>query len=165
MFVSSANLNRHENKSFNQPNRKRWGTRLINIIKILPQALSGEVYYCTHTHAHTCTKAFRSYKSHMNIKLLTTRFYIITACVGSIYGPLLMLILNRWLLLIIKLKLRSWVFWFWKILILHRNQTGFLLSPVYKRLKGIITIHKEQNGHLIGENQQRISSIFSKQTC
>ena len=29
-----------------------------------------------------------------------------------------------------------YVFWFWKLLILNRNQKGFFLSPVYKHLKG-----------------------------
>ena len=28
------------------------------------------------------------------------------------------------------------VFWFWNLLILHKNQEGILPSPVYKHLKG-----------------------------
>ena len=46
------------------------------------------------------------------------------------------------------------LFLFWKLLILHRNKKGFLLDPVYKRLKGILAykrnkvcIYKEQKGH------------------
>ena len=35
------------------------------------------------------------------------------------------------------MKLHLQVFWFWKLLILHRNQKGFLLIPVYKHLEGI----------------------------
>ena len=38
--------------------------------------------------------------------------------------------INWRLSLIIKLKWSQLVFWFWKLLILHRNQKGFLLSPV-----------------------------------
>ena len=68
---------------------------------------------------HTCTKAFTS--------LINCTCKSNFACVWSRYMPLIMLILNRWLLLNVKLKL----------LILNRNQKGFLLSPVYKCLKGI----------------------------
>ena len=45
--------------------------------------------------------------------------------------------LNRQLLLIINLNLRWKVFWFWKLLILHRNWKVFLLSLIYNHFKGI----------------------------
>ena len=47
-------------------------------------------------------------------------------------------------------------------MILHKNQKGFPLSPVYKHLKGIICIYKEQKGHPTEENQQYVISFFFK---
>ena len=73
---------------------------------------------------HTCTKAFTS--------LINCTCKSNFACVWSRYMPLIMLILNRWLLLNVKLKL----------LILNRNQKGFLLSPVYKCLKVYLYIQE-----------------------
>ena len=46
-------------------------------------------------------------------------------------------------------------------MILHKNQKGFPLSPVYKHLKGIICIYKEQKGHPTEENQHYVISFFS----
>ena len=58
------------------------------------------------THVNTGIKAVRSMiNCTTKIKLLTTHFYYVTACVWSRYVPILMVLLNRWLLLIIKLKL------------------------------------------------------------
>ena len=100
----------------------------------------------------------------MQIKRFTTCLYYVSACVWSRYLPILMLPLNRQLLLIINLNLCSQVFWFWKVLILHRNQKGFLLSSVYKHLKAFqsiyICMYKKWKGHLIEENQQWASSSF-----
>ena len=63
-----------------------------------------------------------------------SNFWQIFPCLIKICA---MLLLNRRLSLIIKLKLHSYIFELWKLLILHRNQKGSLLSPVYKHLKGI----------------------------
>ena len=85
------------------------------------QALSGEACYRTHTHLNmhkSITK--KCNKLHAQIKLLASYFYYLIACVGSRYVSILMLLLYRWL-----------------SLIQHRNQKGFLLSLVYKHLKGI----------------------------
>ena len=38
-------------------------------------------------------------------------------------------------------------------MILHRNQKDFLLSPVYKHLKGIFGYARNKKGHSIEENQ------------
>ena len=45
------------------------------------QALSGEVCNCTGMHSHTCKSVYSCDKLHMQMKLLTTRFYYIIACV------------------------------------------------------------------------------------
>ena len=102
-------------------------------------------------HTHTRTKAFRKKcdELHTQIKLLTTRVYNIMVCVWSRYVPNFMLLFNRRLSLIIKLTLRSCVFWFCKLLILLRNQKGFLLSPVYKHLKSIFGYARNEKGTLL----------------
>ena len=94
-------------------------------------------------HIHTCTKMFKSVingtcKLNFWPHIFTTWFPI-----WSRYLPIHMLLLNRqnchWLL-----KLSSWRFWFWKLLILHRNQKAFLLSSVYEHLKGIFAYTRKE---------------------
>ena len=46
--------------------------------------------------------------------------------------------IKQQLLLIINLKSHLSVFWFWKLLNLHRNHKVFLLNPVYKHIKCIM---------------------------
>ena len=53
----------------------------------------------------------------------------------------------------------SYVFWSWKLLILHKNQKRFLLSPVYKLLKSIFA-HRAPDWR-----KPATISSFSKQTC
>lgn len=104
------------------------------------QALLEEVCYRTRTCPHMGKSIQKCDKSHTQVKPLTTCFYCITAYVWSIYVPIPMLLLNRQLSLIIKLKLCSEeVFWFWKLTILHKNQKRFLLSLVYNCLKGMFS--------------------------
>ena len=93
----------------------------------------------SHAQVPTRAKVFRRVKNRTRkqIKVLTTHFYRIIACIWSSYELILMSLLSKWLSLIIKSKLRSYVFWFRKLLILNRNQKGFILSPVYKYLKGM----------------------------
>ena len=43
---------------------------------------------------------------------------------------------------------------------LHRHKKGFFRSPVDKHLKRKFAYYKEQKGHPVGENQQRVSSFF-----
>ena len=89
-------------------------------------------------HAHTHTEAFRSVSNCMcKSNFWLHLFYYKIVCLWSTYMPILMLSLNKGLSLIIKLKFWSQVFWFWKVLTLHRNKKGFLLSPVYKHLKSV----------------------------
>ena len=83
--------------------------------------------------AHTYAKVFWTVINPMCISNFWLHvFNYIIAGVWSKYVLILMLLLNIQLLLIIKLKLHSEVFWLWKLSILHRNQKGFLFSPVYK---------------------------------
>ena len=83
--------------------------------------------------AHTYAKVFWTVINPMCISNFWLHvFNYIIACVWSNYVLILMLLLNIQLLLIIKLKLHSEVFWLRKLSILHRNQKGFLFSPVYK---------------------------------
>ena len=44
--------------------------------------------------------------------------------------------------------------WFWKLLILDKNQKGFLLSPVYKHLKGIFPYTRNEKGTQLKKNTQ-----------
>ena len=78
-----------------------------------------ERHAITRAGTQTHTKAFRSVINLMCKSNFWLCFYCITACVWLKYVPMLMLLLNRWLSLIIKLKLS--VFWFWKLLILYRK--------------------------------------------
>ena len=59
---------------------------------------------------------------------------------------ILMLLLNRRLPFIIKSKLRSHLFWFWKLLILYKNKEGSFLSPVHKHLKDILAYTRDKKG-------------------
>ena len=94
------------------------------------------------------------------MKLLTTRFYYISACVWSSYVLVLMLLLNRWLLLVIKFKLHSYFFWFWKLLILSRNQKGFFLSLVYKHLKGRCAYTRKGKGTQLKKTSNAYTAFF-----
>ena len=112
---------------------------IINIIRLF-QERHAMAHACTHTHA----KALRSMMNYTSYT--TSHFYYIITCVWSRCVPIFMLLRNRWLSLIIKLKLDSWVFCLWKLLILQRNQKGFLLSPVYKHLKGTFVYTRNEKG-------------------
>ena len=91
---------------------------------------------------HTYTKMFKSVingtcKSNFWPRIFTTCF------LSDQDICLYTLLLNRqschWLL-----NLSSWRFWFWKLLILHRNQKAFLLSSVYKHLKGVFAYTRKE---------------------
>ena len=78
---------------------------------------------------------------------------------------------NRQLLLIIKLKLLiTWTqviwstnkYWYWKPLILHRNQKGFI-HPVYKYLRGIFAYNSYKE--VWRKPAMHKQFFFSKQTC
>ena len=71
------------------------------------QALSGETSYCMHMHPHMRKCIWKCDKLHAHIKLLTTHIYFIIARVWSRNVSILILLLDRWLSLIIKLKLHS----------------------------------------------------------
>ena len=110
---------------------------------------------CAHTHTRTTCD-----KSHVQIKLLTTRLHYITASVWSRCVPILMLTLNWHLSLIIKLKLHSWVFWFWKLLNLHKNQKGLLLSPVYNYSKGTFDYIRNEKGTRLKKTSNAEEAFF-----
>ena len=72
----------------------------------LVQALSGKAWYYTDMHPHMRKSVYKCGKSHKQIKLLTTTFYSLIACVWSRYVPILTLLLYRHLSVTIKLKFR-----------------------------------------------------------
>ena len=72
-----------------------------------------------------------AYKKICSIKAVFRNIAIFTVI------AIFILLLNRQLPLIIKIKLNYEVFWFWKLFNLQRNKKGWLLSRVYKHLKGI----------------------------
>ena len=83
-----------------------------------------------------------------------------------------MWLFNRQLLLIIKLKLLiTWTqviwstnkYWYWKPLILHRNQKGFI-HPVYKYLRGIFAYNSNKEVWRKPAMHKQFF-FFSKQTC
>ena len=71
-----------QHRYFNNRASENWNT-------YKHQALSGEVCNCTGMHSHTCKSVYSCDKLHMQMKLLTIRFYYIIACVWSRYVVLL----------------------------------------------------------------------------
>ena len=100
---------------------------------------------------------YKSDKSHAKIKLLTTLLYYIITYVWSRHVPIL---IRRHLSLITKLKVPAKIFWFWKLLILQRNQKSFLLSPVYKYLKAIFEYTRHNKGPWLKKTSNTYAVCF-----
>ena len=106
---------------------------MVVSIKCLPQALSGEA--CNGT--CNCTHMRKTFKSTHENQLLTRVFDYLIVCVWSSMSIL--------------------SFWFWKLLILHRNKKGFPLRSVYQHLQAVWTYRAP-----ISRNQQCVRVLFFK---
>ena len=52
------------------------------------------------------------------------------------------------------------VIWFWKLLIAHRSQKSFLLSPVYKNLKGTFAHTRNKKGTQLKKTSNATAAFF-----
>ena len=106
-------------------------------------------YACKHTQTCIISKD----KLYVQIKLW---LHVCTGvCVWSRYVPILKFLINRLLLIL------HWSYIPRKLLILYRNQKGFLLSPVYNHLKDILAYRAPT----WRKPTMREQFFSSKQTC
>ena len=149
-------IKKSPNSTPTPPNHSKY---LKMLFKTIYQALSGEACYHTPTHSHTCKSVQKSDQSHTHFYCITAVFDQYVCLFSSYYQTDCCCWLLNWIYAHKDFDSES-------LLILHKNQTAFVLSPVsLQGFKRYICIYKEQKWYPIEENQQCVSSIFSKQIC